>query len=254
MIAALHAYEVALEPARQRLAARDELRMLTSPDWSSDPNLLHAFLIQWASLSLQLHEPVEQFLAESSRRCAEVGESKLAMSLLYIAAEAIEVYRTLADDTRTLAQLWNNLHARGTGRLPYLDMTSLLTQPATQSIRRTHEHHREIVLGSNPWAELAVTFEMHSLLASIAEPARERAARLLGEEVRLGLRGLQKLGNHAGTQVLTGLLAGFLTANPERHDAMVEAGTRTLDLYGDFLLECCIAGFNLSSWQARQHA
>jgi hypothetical protein len=179
------------------------------------------------------------------------------MSLLYVAAEAIEVYRTLADDTRTLAQLWN-FHARGTGlngrRLPHLDMTSLLTQPATQAIRRNHEHHQQIVRSADPWAELATVFEIHCLLASIAEPARDHAAQLLGEEVRLGLRGLQKLGNHAGTPVLTNLLAGFLSANPERHDAMVEAGTRALEIYADFLLECCVAGFNLSSWQARQHA
>jgi hypothetical protein len=246
MTATLHAYELAIEPARQRVAAGEELRELMSAD--ADPGRLHAFLIQWASLSVQLHEPTEQFLAAASQRCAELGESKLALALLHIALEAIDVYRWLADDTRALAQLWNGR------RSPHLDMTSLLTQPVTQAIRRSHEHHRQLVLGSDPWAELATVLEIYTLLAALADRSLAHAARLLGEEVRPGLRCLHSLTQPRPISSLTKAMEACLLANPERHAVMVAAGERTLDLYGEFLLECCIAGFNLSSWQARQHA
>ena len=248
MTAALHAYERVLQSARQRVAEAEELGGLMSSEASDGPSHLHAFLIQWASLSVQLHEPTEQFLAEASHRCAELGESKLALTLLHIALDAIDVYRLLADDTRALAQLWNGR------RLPHLDMTSLLTQPATQAIRRSHEHQTQLVLGAEPWAELASLFEIHTLLATMADRTLAAATRLLGEEVRPGLRTLHSLKQQRANSLLTNAMATFLTANPERHAVMVAAGQRTLELYVEFLLECSVAGFNLSSWQARQPA
>ncbi len=245
MLQALHAYELEIGPARERLGDRVELRALMAPD--ADPGHVLAFLIQWASLSVQLHEPAEQFLAEASRRCAEFGESKLALTLLYIAVDAIDSYRLLADDTRALAQLWN---AR---RLPHLDMTSLLTQPPTAAVRRCHEHHRELVLGPDPWAELAAAFEVQALLASVADRVVEQATSMFGDDIRPGLCSLRTLARHDDSS-LSQAMARFLVNNPERHTTMVAAGARTLELYTDFLLECCVAGFNLANWQARQHA
>lgn len=243
---ALHAYENAMESARRRLDERDELRRLN--DAGTDPGLVHAFLIQWTSLSVQLHEPLELFLAEASRRCAALGESKLALSLLHVAVEAIEVYRLLADDTRALAQLWNSR------RLPHLDLTSLLTQPATQAIRHSHEHQRQLVLGAEPWAELAAVFEIHARLAATADRTIEQVTRLFGEDARPGLRSLRMLAQHGRESSLHRTTLAFLTAHPEHLTTLVAAGTRTLDLYADFLVECSVAGFNLASWQARQHA
>jgi len=245
MTSALHAYEAAIEPARQRLSARGELRALLGPQ--ADPAHLHAFLIQWSAISIQLHEPTEQFLAEASRRCAELGEPSLALTLLHIAVDAIDIYRLLADDARTLAQLWN------TRRLPHLDMTSLLTQPATPAIRRMHQLHRDLVFGSTPWAELAGVFEIQALLASVADRVVEQTTRLLGDEVHPGLCSLRTLSRH-GDSSLTQTMAAFLDANPTRHAAMVGAGTRMLDLYAEFLHESWVASFNLANWQARQHA
>jgi hypothetical protein len=245
MVPALHAYELEIAAARKRLEDREDLRGLMLPD--SDPTYVHAFLIQWATLSVQLHEPAEQFLAEASRRCAELGESKLALTLLHIAVDAIDVYRLLADDTRALAQRWNSHPER-----PYLDMTSLLTQPSTLAIRRCHEHHRQLVLGSSPWAELACVFEVQALLASLADRVIEQATRLLGDEIRPGLCSLRTLVRH-GDSSLTKAMAGFLTSHPERLDVMVAAGTAMLEHYAEFLLECCAAGFNLANWQTRQH-
>ena len=63
----LHTYQDRLAGARQRLKDRQELRILMGPEVS--PALLHAFLIEWASLTMQLQEPAERFLVAASRRC-----------------------------------------------------------------------------------------------------------------------------------------------------------------------------------------
>lgn len=246
MTAALHAYERALEPTRRRVTELGQLRGLLSSKTSDAPSQLHAFLIQWTSLSVQLHEPNEQFLADASQRCAELGETKLALTLLHIALDAIDVYRLLADDTRTLAHLWNGR------RLPRLDMTSLLTQPITQAIRRCYEHQTQLVFGAEPWAELAAMFEVHTLFASLADDLVAAATRLLGEDARAGLRTLHALKQARSNSLLTTAMQTVLTTHPERHADMVAAGQRTLELYAEFVLECLVAGFNLSSWQSRQ--
>jgi hypothetical protein len=132
-------------------------------------------------------------------------------------------------------------------------MTSLLTQPATPTVRHIHDLHREFVLGADPWAELAVVFEIQALLAGVAERVVERSAAILGDEVRPGLCSLRTMARH-GDSSLSHALAACLNAHPSRHAIMVEAGTRTLERYAEFLHECWVASFNLANWQSRQHA
>ncbi|KIG15146.1 hypothetical protein DB30_05846 [Enhygromyxa salina] len=242
----LDTYQDRLAGARQGLKNRQELRILMAAEVS--PALLHAFLIQWAALTMQLQEPAERFLVEASRRCAEVGEHKLSLSLLQIAGEAIERYRMVADDTRRLAQLWN---AR---RLPHINLTDLLTQSATTSMRRFHESQQLQVDGPRPWTQLAAVYEADATLGSLAGRVTAQAECLLGADVRSCLRSLDALANFEERGSLSRTMVEFLDANPERVDRMAEAGERTLDLYMDFLRECCIAAANLSLHHDRHQA
>src|SRR5262249_41121512 len=143
MSTALHAYENQIARARRHLKDRPQLKHLMGSD--ATPELLHAFLIQWAALSVQLQEPVERFLVEASRRCSAVGEHRLSLTLLHIASEAIDRYRLVAHDTRTLAQLWNSR------REPTINLTWLLTQPPTGAMQRLHAHHQSLVASPQPW-------------------------------------------------------------------------------------------------------
>ncbi len=238
MTTALSAYEAALTPIRRELEQREVLQRLLADD--AEAGRVFALLLQWASRSVQLHEPAEQYLAEASRRCAELGEPKLALTMLHIAVDAIDVYRLLADDTRALAQLWN---ARGR---PRVELTSLLTQPASATVRRLHEFHRALVLGPDPWAELAAVFEIQALLAGLADRVIARASALLGDEVRPGLCTLRTLARQ-GDSSLTRAMAGFLAANPTDYEIFVDAGTRALELYAEFLHECEVASAQLGS-------
>ncbi|PRQ02544.1 hypothetical protein ENSA5_21890 [Enhygromyxa salina] len=245
MSKALIAYQDRLAGARQRLKERAQLRVLMGPE--ADPELLHAFLIQWAALSVQLQEPAEHFLVEASRRCAGLGEHGLSLRLLQIASEAIERYRLLADDTRTLAQLWNGR------RLPPLDLTYLLTQPQTPSMKRLHAGYEALVNGPEPWALLAARYEAEAMLGSIAAQVTAQAERLLGADVRPCLRSVEALANFTERGSLDKTMVAFLEASPARVERMSEVGERTLQIYADFLVECCVAATNLSTWRDREH-
>lgn len=246
MIDALSAYQDQLAGARRRLKDRSQLRALVGPE--AEPELLHAFLIQWAALSVQLQERTEHFLVEASRRCAEVGEHELALTLLQIASEAIDRYRMVADDTRTLAQLWN------AHRQPTVDLTYLLTQPATASMKRLHAHAHALVAGPQPWTELAALYEADAMVGSVAERVTAQARRLLGDEVGACLRSLEAIAQLNQRSSLGRTMASFLDHNPERVPRMAEIGVRTLEIYGDFLVECCEAAGRLSLWPRAQQA
>jgi hypothetical protein len=242
----LHTYQERLAGARRSLKDRQELRILMAAEVS--PVLLHAFLIQWAALSMQLQEPAERFLVEASRRCAEVGEHRLSLMLLQIASEAIERYRLVADDTRRLAQLWN---AR---RLPHINLTELLTQSSTTSMKRLHASQQSQVDGPRPWTHIAAVYEAEATLGSVAERVSAQAERLLGTDVRNCLRSLDALANFQERGSLGRTMVEFLDANPDRVGRMVETGEHTLEIYVDFLAECCVAAANLESHHEHQAA
>jgi hypothetical protein len=246
MSTVLHAYENRLGRARRRVKDRPELRRLIGPDATAE--LLHAFLIQWAALSVQVQEPAERFLVEASRRCSEVGEHRLALTFLQIASEAIDRYRLVANDTRTLAQLWN------AKREPTMELTYLLTQPHTTAMKRLHAHHQALVSGSQPWMQLAAIYEADAMLGTVVERVTAQARRLLGEEVRSCLRSLDAIRHFGERSSLAPTMVAFLDANPERVDPMVATAEHTLEIYAEFLIECCATATDLSFWPDRARA
>ena len=246
MSKSLHAYDNQLAHARRRLKDRPQLQQLMGADATAE--LLHAFLIQWAALSVQLQEPAERFLVEASRRCSEVGEHRLALTLLQIAGEAIDRYRLVAHDTRTLAQLWNSR------REPIINLTWLLTQPSTSAMQRLHAHHQSLVASPQPWLQLAAIYEADAMLRTVVERVTQHARRLLGEEVRSCLRSLDAIAHFGERSSLAPTMLAFLEANPERVNPMVATAERTLEIYGDFLIECCATATDLSRWPDRAHA
>jgi hypothetical protein len=244
MSTALHEYENRLARARRRIKDRPELKRLMSIDATAE--LLHAFLIQWASLSVQLQEPAERFMVEASRRCSEVGEHRLALTFLQIAGEAIDRYRLVANDTRTLAQLWNRRYAQQPGRGQPIELTQLLTQPSTSAMKRLHAHHQGLVSGSQPWLQLAAIYEADAMLGTFVERVTQQARRLLGEEVRGCLRSLDAIAHFSECSSLAPTMITFLDKNPERVDPMAATAERTLEIYGEFLIECCTVATSLS--------
>jgi hypothetical protein len=245
----LNEYQGRLARARRRIKDRPELQRLMSADAKAE--LLHAFLIQWAALSVQLQEPAERFMVEASRRCSEVGEHRLALAFLQIAGEAIDRYRLVANDTRTLAQLWNRRYAGQPGQSeptiePTIELTQLLTQPSTSAMKQLHAHHQGLVSSSQPWLQLAAIYEADAMLGTVVERVTQQARRLLGDEVRGCLRSLDAIAHFGERSSLAPTMIAFLDTNPERVDPMAATAERTLEIYGEFLIECCVVASNSS--------
>lgn len=234
MSTTLVSYEDSLVGSRQRLKDQPQLRLMMGAD--AEPQHLHAFLVQWAALTIQVQEPAERLLVAASRRCSEVGEHRLSLALLQIASEAIERYRLVADDTRRLAQLWNQ-------RWPvHLNMTELLTQPPSRATKRLHGYQLELIEGPQPWTQLAVVYEIEAALAAVAQRVRDHAETLLGADVRGCLRSLESIAHFAVRGSLRRAMITFLDAGPERVEPMAAAGEHCSGIYLDFLVECCVAG------------
>ena len=186
----------ALADARFALAEREAVAHLLAPE--VDPTLLLGFMVEFAALSVQLQEPVEQFLVAASGRCEQLGERKAARELLRLAHDAIERYADYADDTRALTLRWNAAHE------PELDLTGLLTQPKTRAMRRLFALHNQVVTSDDPWAELALICELESMTAAVAPLLVLHAERRLGADIRSGMRGV------IGTAVVVGAISVML--------------------------------------------
>lgn len=237
--ASLHAYTCRIEPARRRLRQRPHVRAIVDAD--RDTRLLHAFLIQWSALSVQLKEPVERFLAAASRRCAELSEHELARGLLRIASDAIERYRCVADDTRVLVELWNRRQG------PRIDLTYLLTQPGPPSLAKTFAFHEQLLTGCHPWAELAAIYEVEAMLASFAPQLARLAEAVVGSPPQPGLSSVA-VPRVSGTRRA---MADHLARHPDQLERMVVTGERALELYAEFLGDCQGAACHLAAWRER---
>jgi hypothetical protein len=242
MLDALHR---AMTPARQRLADRPAVQALIDPD--VEPVLVLGFMVQFAALSVQLQEPAEQFLVTASQRCEEMGERRLALSLLRLAADAIDHYRLFADDARVLALQWN-AHQQ-----PELDLTWLLTQPSTRAMRKIFALHGHMAGGDEPWAELAMVCEIEALIAAAAPLLVLHAERLLGSGIRAGMRSMAGLAIAGDRGRARATLAELLVAHPERLPKIVDASERMLVHYGEFIDDCMVAAVNLANWRQLAH-
>jgi len=166
---------------------------------------------------------------------------------LRLAADAIDHYRHFADDARVLALRWN-----ATER-PELDLTWLLTQPSTEAMGQIHALHGQLITSDQAWAELALVCEIEALLAAAAPLFVLHAERLLGSDIRAGLRSLVGLAMAGDRGRARTTMAELLAEHPERLSAIVHASERALDLYGEFIDECMVAAINLANWRQLAH-
>jgi hypothetical protein len=196
---------------------------------------------------VQLQEPAEQFLVAASQRCEEIGERRLARSLLRLALDAIDHYRLFADDARVLALRWNDNHR------PELDLTWLLTQPSTPTMQRIFALHGQQITSDEPWAELALICEIEALIAAAAPLLVLLAERRLGSDIRAGMRSVVSLAMAGDRGRARATLGELLAEHPERLSTIVHTSEQMLGLYAEFLDDCMVAAVNLANWRQRAH-
>ncbi len=223
--------------ARARVYALPVLSKVFTPE--AHPTLAHAYLVQWASLSVQLQEQSERLYVEAGRSCLAAGEQHMAKIMLALAAEAIERYRHIADDARRLVELWNQRQAL------HLNHTYLLIQPTPDTIVRLVESSEGLISEGRAWALIASQYELDRLYISAGNTLLKFADTLLGPELVSKLQSPRWMAQGKGHS--RAALAWVLEHHPSRAGTMIEAGTHLLHEYTEFLSTCAVAALNLGA-------
>lgn len=232
----LSQYEQKLRPARSRFDALPAVRTLLSS--STAPQLMGAFLVHFSALGVGMTEPVESWIRRAGERCIEVGLTDLGRALVAHARAEAGHDQLMVDDTRALVSRWN---AQFT---PKLDAEELLALPPTPSVLRYRELHEDVITGPDPYAQIAIEFEIEMLSTTVGPDLLDNCVRLLGEDI---LEDLTFITEHVELDVghtafNRRQLGGLLEEHPDFLPALVDAGSRALDAYGGFLADCVELG------------
>ncbi len=228
-------YEDAVEPARRRFADDPAVRLLQ--DRSVGAAHLESFFIHWSALGVAMTEPVEGWIRRAGEACARLGGpglDALGVALQKHARTEADHHLLMIDDLYRLCR-----RRRAAGRTaPVPEELLGLSRP--EPTRRYRDLHEEVIAGCAPYAQIAIENEIEMLSVVLGPPLLANARALLGEDV---IEDLSFLDDHISldvghTKFNRRQLAAFLGERPDALDALVEAGSRALDAYRDFLAHC----------------
>ena len=232
---ALAQYEDAIRPHRAAFGDRHALRMLGGV--GQYPDVLHLFLVRFAASGIAMTQPVEGWIRRAGERCGALGFAELGEALVAHAAEEAGHHKLMAADLHALCRRWNATHRW------QLDPVALACGGRSGAVRHYEEIHETILAGGEPYAQIAVEYEIESL--SVRYGAELLATGGLSGSPAGG-EGLSFLRTHvaadAGHSAFNRLQLGrFLASHPNTLPALVRAGAAALDAYGAFLDDCLAA-------------
>lgn len=225
-------YEAAVAPARAAFAADPAVRLIQDPAIGAAH--LEAFLIHWCALGVAMTEPVESWITRAGQACERAGAVELGTALQRHAAGEADHHLLMIADLRRLCA-----RRAAAGRVAP-DPDELLATRWPESARRYRALHEDVIAGAEPWGQIAIENEIEMLSIGVGPKLIDNAKALLGDDV---LEDLSFLTDHvtldvAHTTFNRRQLDAFLTGRPEAHDALVTAGSATLDAYRAFLADC----------------
>ena len=228
-------YESGVEPARRRFADHPAVRLIQAGEMGGEH--LEAFFIHWSAAGVAMTEPVEGWIRRAGEACERLGGpgvERLGVALQkHARAEADHHLLMIADLRRLCAR-------RAAAGRPAPDPDDLVAQPWPEAARRYRQLHEDVIAGPAPYAQIAIENEIEMLSVVFGPPLLENARALLGQDV---IEDLSFLDDHitldvGHTKFNRRQLAAFLDERPDALDALVEAGSRGLDAYRDFLAYC----------------
>jgi hypothetical protein len=217
---------------RERLEQHAGVKRLLSP--SIAPSTLHRFLIEYCSLGVQMTAPVESWIRRAGARCREIGLATLGDRLIKHAAHEAGHERLFIEDTKSLTVAYTARFGRK------LDPAALIARSRTAAMARYIDLHEETILGPTPFAQVAIELEIEGLSVSLGPKLIAQFERVLGREILGCLSFLQEhVALDVGHTALNRrMLSQLLEERPAAVDALVDAGSRALSAYLDFLGEC----------------
>ncbi len=225
-------YSKRVTEARIQLVSCPAVQAVLSPEL--DDATMLAFLIEHATRSVAMTEPVEGWIARAGDQCLEVGLPRLAESLRQHAKGEANHHLMLIDDATILVQAWNQRFPQA--RLYPKELLGRLPSPANNAYAQMHE---DIICGDEPYRQVAIELEIERLSVSAGSSFLARAQTLLGADVE----GLSFMSEHVKldvghTAANERMLSRLLGASPEFLPALVETGIQALQTYQAFIEEC----------------
>ncbi len=228
-------YGSGVEPARRRFADHPAVRLIQAREMGAEH--LELFFVHWSAAGVAMTEPVEGWIRRAGQACERLGGPgvrTLGVALQkHARAEADHHLLMIADLRRLCAR------RTASGR-PAPDPDDLLARPWPEPARRYRQLHEDVIAGPAPYAQIAIENEIEMLSVLFGPPLLENARALLGADV---IEDLSFLDDHitldvGHTKFNRRQLAAFLEERPDAIDALVEAGSRALEAYRDFLAHC----------------
>jgi hypothetical protein len=227
----LESYNQLLASARQRFETSPGLNTLRS---NNDPRLLEAFLLYFCAIGAQMTEPVENWIRRAADRCAALGLSDHGEALTRHARAEAGHHLMMIADLRSLAVHWNSRHT------PQVDADELLHMPPSYGASRYCLVHEENIASNNPYAQIAIEYEIEQLPLRYGGLFVARCLEIFGPEI---LPSLSFVTEHIDldvghTQFNAQQLSKLIDLLPESLPSLVTAGTAALDAYAQFLTDC----------------
>ena len=230
---AVQAYLRRSNAFRGRVENEQVLRWLNDPD--VEPRLLLRFLVEHASLSVQLTEPVDGWIRRAGERCVAGNWRTIGERLQAHAHHEEGHHLLLIDDTQRLVSCWNERY----NDMPLAAATMLARSPLPP-MQRYIDLHEETIKGERPYLQIAIELEIERLALSWAPTFVANVRTVLGEEV---WRSLHFLHAHIALDVghtayNESLLAAILEAVPSSLEHLLHTGEAAFHAYIDFLVAC----------------
>ena len=137
-------------------------------------------------------------------------------------------------DAKQLMNIWNSRYSA------VLNPDTILNRPLPDAVLNYQDLHEDYINSDSPYCQIAIEYEIESLSANNGTQILEHTFNVLGQEIETSLSFLvdhAKI-DVAHTQYNRKAISAFINAFPHTVDNLKNSGILSLNIYGDFLMEC----------------
>jgi len=216
---------------KHRLQFQEYLIPLLS---DQDTKTMLLFWIYFSSQGVGMTEPVEDWIRRAGNKCKELGYQELGEQLCKHAIHEAGHQEMMIEDTKRLIDRWNKSFD------PQLEATAVLKTSPFNAVIQYQDLHENYIKSEKAYCQIAIEYEIENLSATYGSQVLGHTVKVLGEDIK---HDLSFLDDHikidvAHTQFNKKVISNFLTAYPETLQALINAGTQALNIYGGFLASC----------------
>ncbi|MCK6597504.1 MAG: hypothetical protein L6Q37_04005, partial [Bdellovibrionaceae bacterium] len=199
----------------------------------SDPKKLHAFLLVWTAMSIQMTERVEDWIKRAGENCTNKNFTEVGEKLQYHSKQEADHDKMLVTDVNFLIEKWNKVY---NDTLTLNDLFKIGTLPETQYYVDLHEN---VINSQHPYCQTAIEFEIERISVVYGPRMIDNLLFILGDDFEPGISFLAEhvLLDQGHTKFNIDLMEKCLAAKASLSE-MVKTGSDALTIYAGFLNHC----------------